>query len=230
MPDNSTSALWSLIGAQNALGALGPAYEKAQSRYATDYYQPFADAYAGAPKAIADAYGLGGPEGTQRAQAAFQASPGYQFQLDQGLEALNRSAASRGMLASGNNSQDLMRFGQGLANQEYGKYLTGLGSLADAGMGAAQGQTGRAGSLAGLDMGYGTGQANIWTGLGNTLADLYQPKQQQQSSGIGSAIAGGLQLGGSLLGSTGPLSGLAGDITGRLFQGSGLLGGKYFSR
>lgn len=209
MADNSLSALASLIGAQQSLGALGQGYGNATKRFDTNYYDPFTKAYAGAPGAIADAYGLGGAEGTQRAQEAFRVSPGYQFARDQGLEALNRTAASRGMLASGNNTQDILKFSQGLADQEYGKYLTGLGSLADAGFSAAQGQTGRQGSLAGLDMGYGTGAANIWQNTGNTLADLYKPKQQV-GGGIGSAIAGGLQLGGSLLGG---LSGLGAPLS-----------------
>lgn len=210
MADNSLSALASLIGAQQALGQLQPAYEKAQKRYDVNYFDPFTTAYAGAPRAIADAFGLGGAEGTQRTQDAFRASPGYGFARDQGLEALNRTAASRGMLTSGNNTQDILKFSQGLADQEYGKYLAGLGSLADAGFSAAQGQTGRQGSLAGLDMGYGTGAANIWQNTGNTLADLYKPRQQQSGSGIGSAIAGGLQLGGSLLGG---LSGLGAPLS-----------------
>jgi hypothetical protein len=49
--------------------------------------------------------------------------------------------------------------------------------------------------------------------------DLYKPQQQQQS-GLGTALAGGLNLGGSLLG---------GRSSGKLLSGRGFLGGKYFS-
>lgn len=218
MPDNNLSALWSLIGAQQGLGALSGAHDQAIGRFDTNYYDPFTRAYAGAPGLIADAYGLGGTAGTQRARGAFQAGPGYQFALDQGTQALDRSAASRGMLGSGNQQQDLLRFGQGLANQEYGKWLAGLGGIADAGMNAAQGQTGRQGTLAGIDMQQGLGAANLWGGVGRSLSDLYQP-QPQQGSGIGGAIAGGLRLGGNLLGSYlgGPAGGAAGGGLAGLF-------------
>ncbi len=199
MANNNLAGLWQLIGAGNATGALDKAHGDAIGRFGQNYYDPFTKAYAGAPGLVADAYGLGGAEGTQRAQSAFQAGPGYQFALDQGTQALDRSAASRGMLGSGNQQQDLLKFGQGLANQEYGSWLSGLGGIADAAFGAAQGQTGRQGTLAGIDMSRGQGAANVWGNLGNNLSDLYQPKQQQ-GSGIGGAIAGGLKLGGGLLG------------------------------
>lgn len=222
MADNNLSALWQLISAQNGIGALNQAHDQAIGRFDTNYYDPFTKAYGGAPQLIADAYGLGGAEGVQRAQSAFNTSPGYQFAFDQGVKGLDRSAAARGMLGSGNQQQDLVKFGQGIANQEYGKWLSGLGGIADAAFGAAQGQTGRQGTLAGLDMSAGQGAANIWGNVGNNLSDLYQPKPQQ-GSGIGSAIEGGLQLGGALLG--GPLGGAAGKF---LSKPLGALGMKYW--
>ena len=103
----------------------------------------------------ANALGLGGAAGNEAATNAFQAGPGYQFALDQGLQALNRNAASRGMLASGNNTQDILKYAQGLANQEYGNWQDRLGQFSNLGFNAASGQTGRQGSLAALDYGYG---------------------------------------------------------------------------
>src|SRR6185437_8286527 len=46
--------------------------------------------------------------------------PGYQFRLQQGLKALDNSAASRGDLLSGNNEQAINQFGQDYASNEYG--------------------------------------------------------------------------------------------------------------
>lgn len=46
-------------------------------------------------------------------------TPGYQFAYNQGLEAVNRTAASKGQLGSGNRLYDLTKFGQGLASQTY---------------------------------------------------------------------------------------------------------------
>jgi len=58
----------------------------------------------------------------------FQADPGYQFRMSEGLKALERSAASRGILQSGGTLKDITRFGQDAASQEYQnafqRYLT----------------------------------------------------------------------------------------------------------
>lgn len=49
----------------------------------------------------------------------FRADPGYQYRLQQGNQALNRSQAARGMLNSGAALKEAMKFGQGLASDEY---------------------------------------------------------------------------------------------------------------
>lgn len=54
--------------------------------------------------------------------------PAYQFRLQQGKEAINNSAASRGLLSSGNTLKDLTSFGQGNAatyeNQDFNQALS----------------------------------------------------------------------------------------------------------
>ena len=49
----------------------------------------------------------------------FQADPGYNFRLSEGLKALQNSAAARGSLMSGGTMKGLQRFGQNLASDEY---------------------------------------------------------------------------------------------------------------
>lgn len=46
-------------------------------------------------------------------------SPAYKWRYDQGLEALNRTAAAKRMLGSGNRLAELVKYGQGMASQEY---------------------------------------------------------------------------------------------------------------
>jgi hypothetical protein len=58
-------------------------------------------------------------------------SPGYNWLLKQGVDAIDRGAAARGKLDSGENQKDLMRFGQGLASQDYANYVNRLGTLLD---------------------------------------------------------------------------------------------------
>lgn len=62
--------------------------------------------------------------------------PSYQFRLNQGIRAVDRGAAARGMLRSGARLQALTDYGQGLASTEYGaawnrlRDLTGIGQSA----------------------------------------------------------------------------------------------------
>lgn len=45
--------------------------------------------------------------------------PAYQFNMDQGMQALQRSAAARGGLMSGGTLKDIAKYSQGLASNEY---------------------------------------------------------------------------------------------------------------
>lgn len=54
--------------------------------------------------------------------AGFQQSPGYNFQLQQGIGAIQNSAAAHGGVVGGNTLKALNQFGQGVANQDYYNY------------------------------------------------------------------------------------------------------------
>ena len=58
----------------------------------------------------------------------FQADPGYGFRMSEGMKALERSAAARGLLQSGGTLKGVQKFGQELASSEYenafSRYLT----------------------------------------------------------------------------------------------------------
>jgi len=75
--------------------------------------------------------------------------PGYAFRLQQGIDAMNKSAAARGGLMSGSAIKGGIKFGQDMGSEEYGNayaryqqnranQLNALGSFATAGMSAAQ--------------------------------------------------------------------------------------------
>lgn len=78
----------------------------------------------------------------------FFTSPGYNFRIGEGIKALDRGAAAKGGLYSGAQMKGITRFGQGIASDEYARWLGGLQSLAGQGIsagnqyGAAAGQTG----------------------------------------------------------------------------------------
>ncbi len=85
----------------------------------------------------------------------FQSSPGYGFQRQQGQDAINRAAAAGGGLGSPGEMQEMAKFTQGLANQDYGNYMnraTGMLSGALSGL-DQQSQTG----MEGLHNLYNTG-------------------------------------------------------------------------
>ena len=101
----------------------------------------------------------------------FEADPGYSFRMSEGLKALERSAASRGILQSGQTLKDITRFGQDAASQEYQnafqRYLTErqarlqpLEYRIGLGQAAASGQAANVGSSA-------TNVGNLTTSLGN---------------------------------------------------------------
>ena len=51
--------------------------------------------------------------------AAVYADPGYQFRLSQGEQALQQSAAGKGLLRSGGTLKDILNYGQNYASNEY---------------------------------------------------------------------------------------------------------------
>jgi len=97
---------------------------------------------------------------------AYLNSVGYQFERDQGLESVNRSAAARGGALSGRALMESQQYGQGLASQRAGDYMNRLASLAGAGQTATSGVN---------TLGYNTGQgiANNLNSAGNARASGY---------------------------------------------------------
>lgn len=138
----------------------------------------------------ANAYAAANPVGGT-AYRGFKETPGYQFQLDQGLDAVKAMAATRGGFRTPRTAQALMTFGQGLANQEYGNYMNRLAGVTDMGMGAAgnQAQAGNALAANGGNtiMAGGNAAANGFIGAANAGASGI--------AGIGNAFTSGIQNG-----------------------------------
>ena len=63
----------------------------------------------------------------------FQASPAYNFNLEQGKLALDKASASRGKYYAPSTLQDIAKYSQGLASNEYqnafSNYNTGIGNI-----------------------------------------------------------------------------------------------------
>lgn len=143
-----------------------------------------------------------------------QDDPSYTFRFNEGLKALQNSAAARGTLLSGNTMRSITDYGQQAASQEYqnafnryqttrGQKLNRIQSLAGVGQSAVQ-QANSAGqnyanSMGNLVTGQGQAQAQGmtdaagaktmgWVGAGNAilggLNNYYIQKQSQDMMGL----------------------------------------------
>lgn len=150
----------------------------------------------------------------------FQASPSYQFNLDQGMQAINKAAAARGNYYAPQTLQDVAKFSQGLASNEYLNAYNMFNqnqanqwnrefALAGTGQNAAA-QTGAFGANATNMMGQNligagnaqaagiVGQANAWTGAGSDIYNAWLTNQilrqtvaSNQASLYGAPATGG---------------------------------------
>lgn len=126
----------------------------------------FTNTYGGGATAYGDATGANGPEGFSRAISNFKTDPGYGFQMDQGLQALQRTHAAAGNLSSGNADADTLKFSQGLADQSYGSYVSRLAPyLPLAGAGQTTATAGQAGAATAL----ATGLSGVFQGEGTDV-------------------------------------------------------------
>jgi hypothetical protein len=127
-------------------------------------------------------------EYTPFGMAQFQADPGYAFRFSQGQKALERSAAARGGLISGNTGGALQQFGQGMASQEYQNAFNRYQAERQARLGPLQ-------SLAGVGQtsvnALGQAGQNYATGMGEALGAGAQARASGYM-GAANAIGGGI--------------------------------------
>lgn len=102
---------------------------------------PWRGAGGQAVDALSKWYGLGGvnADGTPGSATTpdynkiLSNLPGYQFQTDQGNQAVQRNLAATGLLQSGAAGKALQQYGQGMASNYATQYVNGLQSLAGLG-------------------------------------------------------------------------------------------------
>lgn len=105
----------------------------------------------------------------------FYNAPDYKAALEQGNQALTRSAAARGALRSGGTDVDLLKYGQNMASQQLGNYRSNLMGLAQLGQNSAvgAGQMGQqsANAISGLYGQQGQAAANGAIGSANAMSN-----------------------------------------------------------
>lgn len=134
-----------------------------------------------------------GAPSQQTAEGAFDTfrnSTGYQFRLNEGLDAVNSGYAGAGTLQSGAAMKGINEYGQNFASNEFGNYMGYLGDQAGMGYGAA-------GAAAGVSTNFANSAANLAQQNGNNLANAAVAKANNNNalyggiaSGIGTIFGG----------------------------------------
>jgi len=97
-------------------------------------------------------------------KSSFETSPGYQFRMDQAMKAANRQASAQGYLNTPQQQKQMLRYGQGIASDEYNKYIANLFNASGQPMTPATNATAQAGQQTAA----GVGQA--YANMGNSRA------------------------------------------------------------
>ena len=141
----------------------------------------------------------------------FTADPSYAFRQQEGIKALDRSAAARGRVLSGGQDRAITRYGSDLASQEFGaaygraantygmeanrlQNLMGVGQQATSQLSGALGQGGAnvgnvmastGTNLANIEQSRGGALSNLYASQGAGLANIQQGLSSAQSSAYG---------------------------------------------
>jgi hypothetical protein len=206
------SALTGVLGGNRAAKAQENAAQMSADatltaqREALAAQQPFLQGgYAGTNR-LQELLGVGGNTGAQGygslnekfsfTPGDLTQTPGYQFQLQQGQETLDRKAAAGGGFYSGAALKASQGFGQDLASttfdKEYNRAFNAFqtdraNTLNPLQALAGQGQT-AANNVSGIQQGTGNALANLYTGLGNAQGAA----SIAQGNAIGGAVNNGL--------------------------------------
>lgn len=192
----SANAAGNAADAQSQSAADSNALQKQMFDKQTELNAPFRDNGLAGQNRLMDLLGLSTNTGAAGFGSAaktfgasdFQADPGYQFRLDQGQKAIERSAAARGGVLSGAAVKAASDYNQGAASQEYGNaynrfqtdrtnLLNPLQSLAGQGQTASNAMATNAGN-------YGVNAGNTLTQAGNAQASGYIGQANAVNNGI----------------------------------------------
>jgi hypothetical protein len=137
------------------------------------------------------------PTGTNALSAfdTYKNSNGYQFRMNEGLNALASNLRARGVSQSGAAMKSMLRYGQDYGSNEFGKYIGYLGNQQGVGLSAASAQA----------------------GVGQNYANALSANNQNQADALGNAALLKGQANNSLYGAA---AGAIGNIAGNFLTSS----------
>lgn len=156
-------------------------------------YAPLSQKYGQGTNLYLDSLGVNGAGGNDRATQAFQAGPGYQYQVDQALDQTRRAAARDGSLAGGNTLAALSDRAGNMANQEYGNWQTKLGGLINPELAATTGQASAEAGKVPVYQGTANSLVNLGTNTTNGINNQTTQAANAEMAGSGNLWNLGLQ-------------------------------------
>ncbi len=208
--DQQNAANSQIAGINQGYGQLSDQFglgRQAATSNFTSALQPFQQNFNQAQQGTqqyGNALGLNGAAGNQQALQGFQNNPGYQFQLQQGLGAVQAEQQRMGQGQSGNQMLALQNYGQGLANQSWQQYLQNLQPYLGAQQSAAQG-------IGAVNTGLGSALMGSYTNQGNAAYGAAASKGNAQATADMAPYQASGNFWGTLLG--------AGNIAAQAFGG-----------
>jgi len=179
------------------------------------YYNPYIERGQAAGNTLDSQYSmlLNNPAAKQQMLGAgYEQSPGYQYQMDEAMNAAMMSAAAGGKLGTSAHQQEAMKTATGLANQDYWNYYNQNANLFNTGLKGTEGM---------FNTGYNATN-QMTQGLGNlygTQANLAYTGQQNQNEMLSSLLGAGIGAAGYAFG--GVPGGMAATAAAQGLMGSG---------
>lgn len=171
---SAANSIFSGLSGYNALGEAAKSQIGANSR-ALAAVSPFSATGTQANDRIGELMGLSDND-PEKMRMALESMPGYQFRVNQGENALNRSLASRGDVFSGRALAEANQMGQGYADQAFNQYISQLQGTARQGQGAAADMAQLYDTQGDIRANRDIGRADI---INRSLADLLNPYRRK---------------------------------------------------
>lgn len=202
---SQASMMSAMLQAQQAQQA--QAMQERMYREGIERMEPFRQGGVAATNRMLELYGIGGDKNASGygsyarpfSMADYQADPGYAFRVQQGQQAIDRSAAANAGLQSGAALKAAARFGQDMGSQEYGNAYNRFLQQRQFQMQSLQGLASPGAQMAstGAQIGAQTGQniANTMMMGAQALGQGYENAGQARASsymGGASALSGAL--------------------------------------
>ena len=183
------------VASQEAVAAQNNALQRDQYQQNAARLDPYQQQGLQASGAINALLGFGDPTQANQAFDRYRGSSGYDFRMNQGMNALASNYRGRGISQSGAADKALLRYGQDYGSNEFGRYMGYLGNQQGVGLSAAS-------ALAGVGQNYANNVSANNQNAANAMSNAALVNGQNQANAYGTAFNALGNLAGQALGSS----------------------------